>query len=288
MTVAGDGTAESGVTRDAMSRPLVSVVICTRNRAGRLAVCLNSLGEANRHVQGQHELLVVDNNSTDGTKEVVEAFARTGAIAARYMFEREPGAAAARNCGLAATRGDLIAITDDDCVVDVSWFREIEAVFSDGDADMIGGRVELYDKADRVGGFDVRLGPGTRGAAAEDIDFIYRAFLAGFAVRYDPRVLVFHNHGRRTEEAELSLKIAYIRGRGAWYAKHLLLRDWQVVKLLYWEFVQESGDAFCKTVRGHLPRAEFWYLWNLAHGLVIGFAIFLPIGAFRARRARVG
>jgi glycosyltransferase involved in cell wall biosynthesis len=294
-----------------MTRPVVSVVVCTYNRAGALAACLNSLGEANLRGGGERELLIVDNNSTDRTRDVVHEFAKSASIRVQYIFEPEQGSSAARNRGLAATRGDLIAITDDDCIVDASWFQEIEKAFSDVAVDMVGGRVELYDKQDRpisirtsrvpaklteawqtfyiaqgcnivfrrsvherIGSFDKRLGPGTRARAAEDSDFIYRIFCAGFTILYNPEVLVFHNHGRRTHEQEQSLAFAYLRGRGAWYAKHLLQGDRQVLKMLVWDFAKEVEHAFLKAVQGRSARSELWYLRELVFGLFVGFTIF--------------
>jgi GT2 family glycosyltransferase len=306
-----------------MTLPLVSVVVCTYNRAGRLAACLNALGAANRQGIGERELLVVDNNSTDQTRDVVHEFAKSGSIRVHYLFEPEQGASAARNRGLAETRGDLIAITDDDCIVDVSWFQEIEKAFADAGVDMVGGRVELYDKQDkpvslhtsrvrerytapwqtfgiaqgcniafrrhvveRIGVFDRRLGPGTRCLAAEDTDFLYRAFCAGFTIDYAPEIVVFHNHGRRTEEEARSLLVAYLRARGAWYAKYLMQRDRHVLKMLFWELVSETEDAILKAVRGRSARAETWYLWQLLSGLLLGFRIFFSPRAFFTRRGR--
>ena len=306
-----------------MTRPLVSVIVCTYNRAGKLAACLNALGDANRQCSGQRELLIVDNNSTDRTRDVVHAFAKTGSIEARYIFEPQKGSSAARNRGLAETRGELIAITDDDCIVDASWFQEIEKDFSDAAIDMVGGRVELYNKDDRpisirtsrvptkftrlkdtfsltqgcnvifrravhekIGGFDTRLGPGSRGMAAEDADFIYRAFCAGFAIHYNPEILVFHDHGRRTDEQQRALLVAYLRGRTAWYAKHMLRGDWQAVKLMYWEFAKEVEDAFLKAVRGHRPRDELRYLREFLWGILVGLTIFSSPRAFFMRHAR--
>ena len=63
------------------------------------------------------ELLVIDNGSTDDTKQVVEGFRRPG----RTSTESRPGLSSARNAGVAASTGDLIVFTDDDVVVDPGW-----------------------------------------------------------------------------------------------------------------------------------------------------------------------
>src|SRR5688572_5088472 len=66
-------------------RPMISAIVCTYNRAEKLANCLNALGKANPPTRGGWELLVIDNNSTDDTKTVVDGFARSTALAVRYV-----------------------------------------------------------------------------------------------------------------------------------------------------------------------------------------------------------
>src|SRR5687768_3869621 len=82
-------------------RPMISAIVCTYNRAEKLANCLNALSKANPPTRGGWELLVIDNNSTDDTKTVVDGFARSTALDVRYFFEGEQGLAMARNRGLA-------------------------------------------------------------------------------------------------------------------------------------------------------------------------------------------
>ena len=88
--------------------PRFSVVIPTHNRADHLA-------EAVRSVHGQtfpaHEIIVVDDGSTDDTAEVVEALIRDG-VPVRYLRQANQGAAAARNRGIRAAGGDWIALLD--------------------------------------------------------------------------------------------------------------------------------------------------------------------------------
>lgn len=98
----------------------ITVAICTYNRAASLRETL--AGVAALDDPGvAWELLVVDNNSTDGTPEVVEAFAARGG--ARGVFERRQGLSRARNRALAECRGDLVAFVDDDVSVDAGWLR---------------------------------------------------------------------------------------------------------------------------------------------------------------------
>lgn len=101
----------------------VSVVVCTRDRADQLRQCLESLLRLRRP---DVELLVVDNGSTDdGTRRVCEE------LGVRMVVEPRPGQTSARNCGVAATAGELVAFTDDDVIVDPGWLDNIDAEFDD-------------------------------------------------------------------------------------------------------------------------------------------------------------
>ena len=116
-----------------------SIVIATYNRAEELGRTLDSL--AALRVDAPWELIVVDNNSTDRTRETVEA-ARTAFPAPLvYMFEREQGRSAALNAGLALARGALVVTTDDDVRVEPHWLTRIARGFETQDCDSIGGPV---------------------------------------------------------------------------------------------------------------------------------------------------
>jgi GT2 family glycosyltransferase len=96
----------------------VSVIVCTRNRPLELRACLNGLLELQ---PAPLEIVVVDNApSDDSTREVVESFAAT-ASSVRYVLERGAGLSRARNAGLAASSGRIVAFTDDDVRVDPHW-----------------------------------------------------------------------------------------------------------------------------------------------------------------------
>ena len=103
------------------SHSKISVVICTRDRPKDLDRCLASLASQSRPPD---EIVVIDNASrTDETRQVIE---RHGAI---YVRENRPGLDIARNRGAAASRGDIVAYTDDDTVLHPSWLRRIEDAF---------------------------------------------------------------------------------------------------------------------------------------------------------------
>jgi len=99
----------------------LSVVVCTYNRAAKLPDCLQNLLAMTVPEGVAWELICVDNNSTDNTKEVIEGFARKSTIPIRYVFEPAQGLAHARNAGLTRGRGEIVAKTDDDCIADLDW-----------------------------------------------------------------------------------------------------------------------------------------------------------------------
>lgn len=104
---------------------MISVVICTFNRAASLRRTLNSFVELRPPVHSDWELLVVDNNSSDHTKEAVSSFEFR--LPLRYVFEAEQGLSAARNRALKEFTGDLLLFTDDDVVVDPNWLVAFDA-----------------------------------------------------------------------------------------------------------------------------------------------------------------
>jgi GT2 family glycosyltransferase len=86
-------------------------------------------------------------------------------------------------------------------------------------------------------GWPVRpeFGAGRRFVSAEDADFLYRAWRLGEKLCYLPEMLVYHDHGRQTPGAELKLSRWYVSCRGAFYAKHIWLRDSLATRNFYWE-----------------------------------------------------
>lgn len=96
-----------------------TVLICTYNRAGLLAETLESL-RAVRTVR-RWDIVVVDNNSTDGTRQVVESLAAAFPVPLVYVFEPRQGKSHALNTGLAHARGDVVVFTDDDVRVTPGW-----------------------------------------------------------------------------------------------------------------------------------------------------------------------
>src|SRR5580698_3953870 len=96
----------------------ISVVLCTYNRCQALARALESVAASRLPASVDWEVLVVDNNSNDRTREVVEKFATRHPRRFRYLFESKPGKSNALNAGVNAAQGEILAFMDDDVSVD--------------------------------------------------------------------------------------------------------------------------------------------------------------------------
>lgn len=116
-----------------------SILIATYNRAADLRETLASL--AGLRPDGPWEVIVVDNNSPDDTRAVVEAAAATFPAPLRYLFEKQQGRSPALNAGIAAARGRIIVTTDDDVRVPEDWVNEAAAGLERLGCDYVGGRV---------------------------------------------------------------------------------------------------------------------------------------------------
>ena len=121
--------------------PAVSVVISTYNRCASLVGALESV-LAQETSGADYEVIVVDNNSTDQTHEVVESFIAHGHQRLRYIFEGRQGLSHARNAGVAHARASLIAFTDDDVRAARDWVANIKRAFDEhAEVDAVGGKV---------------------------------------------------------------------------------------------------------------------------------------------------
>ena len=86
------------------------------------------------------EIVVVDNNSTDATRQVVERFTGASPLEIRYAFEAAQGLSHARNAGIKEAKGEILAFTDDDFRVDSRWLVELSACFKRFDCAGAGGQ----------------------------------------------------------------------------------------------------------------------------------------------------
>ena len=271
--------------------PNITVAICTRNRAAKLARAFDALLDMEIPDGLTWELVVIDNASTDRTPEVIAAYADRLPLRCETHLAR--GVSGARNAALRASRGQIIAWTDDDCMVDRTWMTTIWREFTtDPELGVLGGYVApfLGDAApsepsaeprmevttdgamllanltriatcnaafsraacSRVGEFDEQLGTGTWAGSAEDWDFVYRAVRSEVRVVFCPQMVVYHHHGR--SQAELhGTNRDYAVGRGAFYCKHILKGDSVALAVAWYEI-----RAWTLSLWRHLVGVSRW------------------------------
>ena len=233
-----------------------SIVVATRNRAHRLARCLDAIeGIA---FPRAFEVLIVDNGSNDATPELIARFAGGSRHRAWHLHEPRRGASRALNLALRHAGGEYLLFTDDDCYPDPDILVALAAAFADRRVGFVAGRVRLFDPDDiplavrdtpdresfrpgafirpgdvhganlafrrrallEIGGFDVSFGPGALYSGA-DVEACARASAAGWLGVYDPRPLVLHHHGRKPPELRAQ-RDRYNFGAGAYLAKTLV------------------------------------------------------------------
>lgn len=282
----------------------ISVVVCTFNRADRLRLTLEHLLACERPPLWGAEIVVVDNNSTDGTKRVIDAIAENSPIQLSYVFEQRQGLGHARNAGIRYAGGDIVSMVDDDTIPDPQFFYAVKQAFETHNCEgIIGGRVELWDPTDlpltiktertkqllyreshpsgfilgcnmsvhrsvfqAIGGFDRRFDAGTPTKSAGDLDFYYRAQLYGFPVIYCPDIVVYHNHGRKTPTEAEELTAGYQIGRGAFYAKHILAGDRRIQRYTYWDYYNGLRALVTRPFSLRKAKAELRVLSNYSRG----------------------
>lgn len=118
----------------------ITVILCTYNRCQILAKALNSIAAQILPESVEWEVLVVDNNSTDHTREVVGEFCRKCPDRFRYLFQPRQGLSYARNAGIHEAHGDVLAFVDDDVAVEPTWLQSLTASLQDGKWVGSGGR----------------------------------------------------------------------------------------------------------------------------------------------------
>lgn len=249
--------------------PTVSLIIATRNRSDFLQACLERVAAIQAKVSW--ELIIVDNGSTDRTGETAARFLSGSPITGQLVREPRAGLGRARNAGIAAARGDVLAFTDDDCYPREDFLDRLVESFADDGLGVLGGRVLLHDPTDApvtiqteeksiplprgrvvkpgivhganlavrrsalrvIGGFDPMLGAGTP-FPCEDIELVGRVVMAGWDGGYYPGPVVFHHHRRKPGPQVDRLRRQYDYGRGAYFAKFILASPHRPLYARYW------------------------------------------------------
>ncbi len=111
-----------------MKRKKISVVITTYNRAPQLLKCVNSVINQN-YPRNMYEIIVVNDCSTDSTKSVMDGISRSHKNIRVLSHSENRGEAGARNTGIKAAGGDVIAFIDDDCIAGKGWLSSINHSF---------------------------------------------------------------------------------------------------------------------------------------------------------------
>jgi glycosyltransferase involved in cell wall biosynthesis len=284
------------------SKPLVSAVICTRNRPDKIGRAVESV-LANTYPN--FDLTVIDQSTSDETERLVRSIGERD-TRTRYRRMSKTGASCARNLGIASTTGQYIACTDDDCIVPTDWIEKIVRAFEDQrDGEIIYGQVlpaypegdgealtpmlrickpERLDRVngfrvfgmtanfaarrsvfDRTGTFDEVLGSGGRLKSGEDFDLAYRAYRRNAVILLRPEVIVRHD-GRREREDWPALLRAYGFGDGAFYLKHVRCGDPYAAWMAAKRFSVTSAKFIVKRALGRRP-AEIHYLSGFVQGV---------------------
>lgn len=124
------------------STPFVSIIIPVFNDAKHLSLCLVSL-EHQTYPKSFYEVIVVDNGS-DSDENIQEIVDRSKSI---LISELTPGSYAARNKGISAAQGEVIAFTDADCVPTPNWIEKgVGALLNTPNCGLVAGRIEIFFK----------------------------------------------------------------------------------------------------------------------------------------------
>jgi len=120
----------------------ISIIICTYNRAGLLDRVIDSLAKIEKP-DVDYEILIVDNNSADKTKEVVQKkiYEYKYNMIIRYLLEVKTGLHNARHLGAEKANGDILCYLDDDVTVDKYWLKGVIETFRNTDAVLVGGKI---------------------------------------------------------------------------------------------------------------------------------------------------
>jgi glycosyltransferase involved in cell wall biosynthesis len=130
----------------------LSIILCTRNREHGIAGCLDSIADALSNASlssTDAEIIVIDNRSRDKTPAILKEWAARSGYPVRVLLGEDRGPSAGRNQGMRNARGELIALTDDDCRLDKNHVKDLLR-HDAGDSELVlrGGRIEAGNPYD--------------------------------------------------------------------------------------------------------------------------------------------
>lgn len=286
--------------RSEKGQPFVSILVATLNRPDDLVPCLETLLAQE---YANYEIVVLDQSLTSASQDAVRAaFGEPSQL--RYLRTSNVGKSLALNTLLEASRGDLLAFTDDDTIAPTDWLTHIVQAFeSDPEVGIVFGQVIAGDINEATGEvitpafyfnerrflargetagmganmalrrasaafgirFDTQLGPGTPIPAAEEGDFIYRVQRAGVKILLDPSVKLIHRAARSVERWR-GVLFGYGQGDAAFAMKHLRCGD---MKMLF-KIIKGAGyigARGCLRVVQRRPHDEFFYVRGYMKGI---------------------
>jgi GT2 family glycosyltransferase len=224
--------------------PRVSVVVCTYNGGWTLEQCLRSLQALD---YPDYEVIVVDDGSTDNTGDVLACFPQV-----RTIHQPNRGLSAARNAGLRAATGAVVAYTDSDCFPDPDWLTHLVHQLQRSGAAAVGGPnltpedgrlaacvaaapgqpthvLESDQVAEHVPGCNMAFRREALEAingfdpqyrkAGDDVDLCWRLQQAGYWITFAPGAFVWH-HRRQTPRAYLRQQAGYGEAEALLRFKH--------------------------------------------------------------------
>ena len=233
----------------------VTIAICTWNRADLLDLCLNRMLDLVIPEGVRYEVIVVNNNCTDKTAQILEKYADRMPLVP--LMERRQGKSYALNTALNHARGELILWTDDDVLVEANWLKaHVEAAREMPDADFFGGPIRprfinsppewIAEAWQYISGAFAELELGDQPL---EFDERTHAFGANFAIRtkvqkqchYNTRLGRVGDNDIRCEETDLQCRLLRSGHKGYWVpqagVEHLIpderlthdyVRAWQI------------------------------------------------------------
>lgn len=258
-----------------MAQPLITVVLCTRNRSDLLQGALETLVALKTESRFDYEVLVIDNGSTDETQSVVGRFARaqahrrTGQV--RSVVEDQPGIVPARNRGVREARGEWIAFFDDDQFAHPRWLLELFLAAREQHSRCVGGAVTL-----RLPEGTVRqLAPASRMLLGETVGrHVPQAYTARFTPGCGNLMIhrsVFDHVGLfdarmsdRGEDTDLALRIM-AGGERAWFTPTAIVEHRIPPERLSDEFLLKLSRRMARGMAGieheSWGRARYPFIW---------------------------
>ncbi len=162
----------------------ITVIVCTYNRCQTVTKSMDSIAVQNVPTGIEWDVLVVDNNSTDETREVLEKYCLLNPRFS-YVFESKQGLSHARNAGIERARGEILAFTDDDVTADPDWLWSLTSSLCGGRWSFAGGRI-------------IPVWPGKLPAWLSEEDFNTIGPFTGFDEGPEPKPLTRPSYGGNT------------------------------------------------------------------------------------------